>query len=169
MNIKAHAISSLKLSRQLTKNMLADFNTLNDWFYQPHENSNHALWIAGHLGLADNAFASKFRPKVGKEVDGWKDVFWLGSQPTSNPKDYPPIDEVLDYFEDRREVLLNVLNEVSLDELMKPAPPEGSGSPIAGAPNIAQVFFFIASHESVHCGQLSVCRRGLGHSPLIQP
>lgn len=167
MNIKSHAISGLKLSRRLTKNMLADFNTMTDWFYQPHENSNHALWIAGHLGMADNAFTAKFRPKAGREIEGWKEIFWFGSQPTNDPKDYPPIDEVLDYFDERREILLKVLDEVSVEELAKPAPPEDSGSPIAGAPDIGQVFFFIANHECLHCGQLSVCRRGLGHPPLV--
>ena len=169
MNIKAHAISSLKLARKLTKNMLADFNTLDDWFYQAHENANHALWIVGHLGLADNAFASKFRPKTGSEPEGWRDRFWFGSQPTRDPKSYPPVDEVLDYFDDRRETLLKVIDDVSIEELLKPAPPADAPSPIAGAPNIGQVFFFVAYHEGMHCGQLSVARRGLGYAPLFQP
>lgn len=169
MDIKSHATSSLNLARRLTKNMLADFNTLNDWFYQAHEHANHALWIVGHLGLADNAFISKFRPKLASETDGWKEIFWFGSQPTNNPKDYPPIDEVLEYFDARRELLLQVLASLSMDELSQPAPPAGTQSPIAGAPNIGQVFFFIAYHEGVHSGQLSIARRGLGHPPLFQP
>ena len=169
MDLKAHARSSLSLARRLTTSMLADFNTLDDWFYQAHENANHALWIVGHLGLADNAFASKFRPKLGVEPDGWKELFWFGSQPMSDPKKYPPIDEVLDYLEDRRNILLQVLDELSMDELTEPAPPADSASPLAGAPNIGQVFFFISYHEGMHSGQLSIARRGLGHAPLYQP
>ena len=65
MDLKAHAFSSLKLSRRLTSSLLADFDTLNDWFYQAHPQANHALWIVGHIGMADNAFTTKFRPKMG--------------------------------------------------------------------------------------------------------
>ena len=169
MDLKAHALSSLKLSRRLTTSLLADFNTLYDWFYQPHENANHALWIVGHLGLADNAFISKFRPKLGDHREGWQELFWFGSQPVTNPKKYPPIDEILDYFDNRRQVLLQVLEQLDIDELLAPAPPEDSQSPLAGAPNIGHVFFFVAYHEGMHSGQLSVVRRGLGHSPLYQP
>ncbi len=169
MDLKSHAKSSLISARRLTKSMLADFNTLHDWFFQTHENANHALWIVGHLGLADNAFAAKFRPRISREPDGWRDLFWFGSQPTHNPKEYPPVDEVLDYFDDRRDVLLATLDDLSLTELEQPAPPAGTQSPIAGAPNIGQVFFFIAHHEGMHAGQLSVARRGLGHNPLFQP
>lgn len=169
MDLKAHAFSSLKLARRLTSAMLADFNTLTDWIYQAHPDANHALWIIGHLGMADNAFISKFRPKLAEEPDGWKDIFWFGSQPNPNIKKYPPIDEVLEYFDGRRVVLLEVLEDLSMDELSAPAPPAEAQSPLAGAPNIGQVFFFIAYHEGMHSGQLSIARRGLGHSPLYQP
>ena len=169
MDLKAHARSSLVLARRLTVNMLSDFNTLHDWCYQVHPQANHALWIVGHLGMADNAFASKFRPSSELQQGGWKEFFWFGSEPVNNPKQYPPVDEVLEYFEERRANLLNVLDDLSMEELSEPAPPAESLSPIAGAPNIGQVFFFIAFHESMHSGQLSIARRGLGYPPLFQP
>ena len=169
MDLKAHATSSLNLARRLTTSMLSDFNTLNDWVFQAHPQANHALWIVGHLGLADNAFISKFRPRLGHEPKGWKKIFWFGSQPIDDPKKYPPIDEVLEYFDDRRTVLLQVLADLTKEELSEPAPPAEAQSPIAGAPNIGQVFFFIAYHEGMHSGQLSIARRGLGYSPLYQP
>ena len=122
----------------------------------------------GHLGLADNAFISKFRPRLSDEPEGWKDKFWLGSEPVADAKFYPPIDETLEYFDQRREQLLAVLSDLSLEELAEPAPPADSPSPIAGAPNIGQVFFFIAYHEGMHCGQLSIARRGLGYEPLYR-
>ena len=62
MELKAHAFSSLNLARQLTTSLLEDFHTREDWLHQTHPGTNHAIWIAGHLGLADNLFASKFRP-----------------------------------------------------------------------------------------------------------
>lgn len=169
MDLKAHATQSLKVARRLTTSFLADFNTLHDWFYQAHDQANHALWIVGHLGMADNAFASKFRPKLGDDREGWREKFWFGSEPQTDPKYYPPIDEVLDYFEVRRQVLLQVLGELTMPELLAPAPPPEAASPLAGAPNIGHVFFFIAYHEGMHSGQLSVARRGLGNPPLFLP
>lgn len=169
MDLIAHAHSSLILARRLTTDLLEDFNTLHHWLFQVHESANHALWIVGHLGLADNAFILKFRPSMGQEPNGWKNLFWSGSEPMSDPRHYPPIDEVLDYFESRRQTLLQVLKDLSLDELHQPAPPPEAQSPIAGAPNIGQVFFFIAYHEGLHTGQLAVARRGLGYPPVYSP
>ncbi len=169
MDLKAHAYSSLNLARRQTLKMLEDFHSRSDWLFQTHPQANHALWITGHLGLADNAFASKFRPAVENHPDNWKELFWFGSVVTSDSARYPPSDEVFDYFNQRRTVLIQVLHDLSPQELMEPAPPAGSQSPIAGAPNIGQAFFFIAYHEGLHSGQLSIARRGLGNPPMYQP
>ncbi len=169
MDLKSHAFSSLNLARRLTTGMLKDFETREQWLFQSHPTCNHALWIAAHLGLADNAFASRFRPQIEHLPAGWKELFWFGSQVSSDSDRYPGIDEVTEYFHERRNVLLQVLSDLSAEELTQPAPPADAQSPIAGAPNIGQAFFFIAYHEGVHCGQLSVARRGLGNEPLYRP
>ena len=86
-----------------------------------------------------------------------------------NRERYPDHEKVKQYFEGRREVLVSVLKELSQAELNQPAPPAESRSPIAGAPNIGQAFFFIAYHEGMHSGQLTLIRRSLGHEPLFGP
>ena len=169
MDLKAHAFSSLNLARRLTTAFLDDFGSKSDWLKQSHPGTNHALWITGHLALADNFFASKFRPEVDHKPEGWEDLFWFGSEVTAESQRYPDPTEVRLYFDGRREMLLSVLKELSLAELNQPAPPAEARSPIAGAPNIGQAFFFIAYHEGMHSGQLSVIRRGLGYAPLYGP
>ena len=72
MDLKAHAFSSLNLARRLTNSFLEDFHAKDDWLKQSHPGTNHALWIKGHLGLADNLFASKFRPQVDHKPEGWE-------------------------------------------------------------------------------------------------
>ena len=127
------------------------------------------MWIVGHIGLADNAFAARFRPDVSAKPDGWDELFWFGSEPRSDSSAYPPVEEVLSYCRDRRSVLLSVLEELTDEELSAPAPGPNERSPLAGAPNMGHTFLFIAYHEGLHTGQLSVARRSLGHEPLFKP
>ncbi len=169
MSLQAHARHSLELARRINEGIIESFNSDDDWFYQPHPQANHALWIIGHLALADNSFASKFRESTDRKPDGYEELFWFGTKPSSDRSQYPPVDEVLAYFRDRRENLLNVINELSDEELAEAAPPAEERSPIAGAPNVGQLLHFAAYHEGMHTGQLTVCHRGLGHPPLFRP
>jgi uncharacterized damage-inducible protein DinB len=64
-------------------------------------------------------------------------------------------------------VLLKVLDELSEEELRAAAPAAGERSPIAGAPSLGHAFIFIAYHEGMHSGQLTVTHRALGHAPIV--
>lgn len=169
MSLQAHAKHGLALSRRMMDGILVSFQTDDDWFYQAHPKANHAIWIIGHLGLADNAFARSFREETDHEPDGYKELFWFGSEPDADRSQYPPVDEVLAYFRDRRDNLLKVLDELSEEEISAAAPPAEERSPVAGAPSIGNLFHFAAYHEGIHTGQLTVCHRGLGHPPIHQP
>lgn len=166
MELRNHAKFALDAARRLTESVLEAFVSRDDWLFQVDPHVNHAMWITGHLGLADNAFAAKYRPDGSKKPAGWEALFWFGSD--LRPADaYPEVEEVRAYFQDRRRHLLSVLEEVSDDELAAPAPTENS--PIAGAPCLGHIFLFAAYHEGIHCGQLTAAHRGLGNRPLYQP
>jgi uncharacterized damage-inducible protein DinB len=167
MELRDHARHALSFSRRMNEKLLASLNTPEDWVFQVHPKANHALWIAAHVALADNSFISKFRPELARKPDGWDELFWSKSEPTAEVTRYPNSDEVLAYYRERRETLLNVLDDLSEEELSGPAPPEGARSPLAGAPTIGHAFIFIAQHELMHAGQLTVAHRALGHPPLL--
>ncbi|MGI9457219.1 MAG: DinB family protein [Aeoliella sp.] len=167
MDFKAHALYSLGRSRWFVEKQLEDFKKPSDWTYQPTPQANHALWIVGHLGLADNMFASLFREASATKPDGFDECFWFGSE--CKPEGNPAVDDVLAYYRERRENLTNVLSELSDAELAAAGPAEDAPSPIAGAPNMGHLFLFAAEHEMNHAGQLSVCRRGLGNDPMFKP
>ncbi len=169
MELKAHAKTILARARGFTEMLLEQFQTDDDWFAQTHPNANHARWIVGHLGLADNAFASRFRPDGDHKPDGWEELFWFGSQINPDRSVYPDKSEVLAYFRDRREFLLKTLDELSDEEINAAAPGPEERSAIAGAPNVGHIFLFAAFHEGIHGGQLTVAHRGLGHGPLMKP
>ena len=46
------------------------------------------------MATADNFFISNIDPKRAKEFDDWDKLFGMGSKPTSDPDDYPPVAEV---------------------------------------------------------------------------
>jgi uncharacterized damage-inducible protein DinB len=167
MELRDHARHALVFVRRMTEGLLASCQTRGDWLHQVHPKANHALWIAGHLGLVDNSMMGRFRPQAVHKPTGWARIFWRGSQVSSESGAYPPESEVLAYFRERRERLLSVLDELSEDELRAPAPAAGEHSPLAGAPSMGHAFLFIASHESLHAGQLTVAHRALGHPPLL--
>ena len=169
MDLKKHALYGLERSRWMVEEQLKAFDTLSDWLYQPTPQANHALWVVGHLALADNMFASRFRDETAKKIDGYDECFWFGSECKSDASSYPAIDEVLAYFRERRENFNAVIADLSDDELSAAAPAADEPSPIAGAPNIGQLLLFASAHEMNHAGQLSVCRRGLGNDPVFKP
>jgi len=167
MDFKAHARHLLGLSRRITEGVITALKSEDDWFFKAHATANFPLWIVGHLALADNMFVSRFRPHLATKPEGWDELFWFGSKHSLDRGVYPSPEIVLAYFRDRRETLLKVLDEVTEEELNRPAPPAGQKSPIAGAPNIGHLFLFAAMHESLHGGQLTIAHRGLGHAPLF--
>ena len=169
MDLKSHIRHSLVTARRMTESILNAFQTEDDWLFQLHSQTNHALWIVAHLGLADNLFASKFRPQVASKPEGWDRLFWFGSQLQTDRSVYPSSSEVLAYFRERRDALSRVVEEISEEELAQPAPPPDDPGPFAGAPCIGYILLFCARHESFHAGQLAMNHRALGHPPLYTP
>ena len=169
MDLRENAKYALEHQRSFTEQILSAFTTRDHWLFQTHPKANHAMWIVGHLGLADNMFISRFREEVVEKPAGWDDLFWFGSELKTDQSVYPAHQEVFAYFQDRRRTLLKVLEDVSETELAAPAPAADEPSPIAGAPCMGHLFLFASRHEAIHAGQLTICHRGLGNDPLYTP
>ncbi len=165
MDFKTQALYGLRWSRGFLEQLVAPFDG-DDWFHRVDDNTNHALWIVGHLAIVDNVMAGRFAPESKiDEPDGWKDLFWKGS--SIQPKEsYPPVADVLAFFRERRENFLKVVENLDDEVFSQPGPPKDDPSPIAGAPNTGETFIFLARHESLHGGQITMIRRALGHAPL---
>ena len=162
MPLKQRLLRQLVSARQLSERLLADFKTPDQWTRQVHGQCNHALWFAGHMGNTDNFMISLIAPERVAEKPGFAALFGVGSQPSGNPDDYPPIDDVVDYMHDRRRTLLDILEGLSDDDLTRSTP---DGAP-QFMPDFASVFETAVWHEGLHSGQLTVVRRALGYEPL---
>ena len=154
--------NQLKVVRGIAEQMLAVFETPEQWTHQVHDQANHALWFVGHIGTVDDFMLRMAGSEKSSVPDGYREKFALGSQPTANAADYPPVEEVLAYWRRQRETLLATLAELSDDDLAKPAPAGGPGF----ITDVASIFESAVWHEAMHLGQVTVARRALGHAPL---
>ncbi len=163
MDLNTRLENQLNLVRGISEGLLAVFRTPEQWTHQVHPHANHALWFAGHVGTVDNFMIARLDAAKVAERTGYRERFGMGSRPTANPADYPPPEEVLQFMRERREVLLDILRELSEEELQKPAPP---GTP-EFMRDVASIFEAAAWHEALHAGQVTIARRSLGHPPMV--
>lgn len=162
MELKERLKRRLIEARQMSEKLLADFHSPEQWTHQVGPTCNHALWFVGHMAQTDNFFISVIAPAKVKAIEGLREKFGMGSQPTNRPEDYPPPEQVLATMRERREALLGILDQLSEEELGNKTPP---GSPDF-LPDIGSVFETAVWHEGLHSGQLSLIRRSLGYKPL---
>jgi len=162
MDLKQRIIWQLQTIRQLGDQMLTSFTTPEDWTRQLFPGANHPMWIAGHIAFVDNRLLGVFFSKSIDKPD-YAEKFGRSSKPSSNPADYPPPSEILEFRRERRATLLESIAGFPDADFDKPVPP---GLP-PFVQNIGQMFSFMAVHEGMHTGQLSMCRRVLGHAPVV--
>jgi hypothetical protein len=163
MSTKQHLRSQLEFARNFSESLLEKFKTPADFTHQVHPNANHALWFAGHISQTDNFFLTIIDPSKAVEKESYGKLFGMGSQPTSDPADYPSPEEVLTYMRERRETLLEVLDALSEEDMAK-ATPEGTPDFL---PNICSVFEMASWHEGMHAGQVTIASRSLGNQSVF--
>ncbi len=165
MKLAQRLLLQLQFGRNFFDLLLADFKTPEQWTHQVCPGGNHALWIVGHLANSDNAIVGMIAPEKKVEGPAFTAKFRAGTQPTGNPSDYPPAEEVLAYWRERRQALASVVEGLTDADLEKPLP---QGSPLAARlPDAGGLVSFISFHEGMHAGQLTMARRALGFKPVV--
>ena len=163
MSPKERLNRQLTAAREVSERLLADFKTPDDWVYRAHDRANHALWFAGHMAQVDDFLIGLMVPEKKGDRADYAERFGMGSEPSSKPGDYPPVEEVLAYMRDRRTVVLETLAGMTEDQLAQPLPEGVPGF----MTDFASAFEMAVWHEGIHTGQLTVARRGLGHEPIF--
>ena len=125
---------------------------------RPGEDSNHLLWIAGHV-VVHRAGVLKI---LGHEWSApWEQLFVRGAKLTADDQ-YPGMDELVQSWEDvssRPESSLGSASPQSLTE------PVAKGISLDG--KISGKIAFLALHESYHVGQMGYLRKWLGFGGAI--
>ncbi len=162
MSIKSRLKSQLNTIRGITEQTLSVFETPQQWTHKVHEQANHALWFAGHMGMMDEFLMRGLAPERTAATDDYREKFGMGSKPSSDPADYPPVEEVLAFMRERRATLLADLEEMDEARMEDPAPKETPPF----MTDLASMFEAGVWHEALHLGQVTVARRDLGFAPM---
>jgi DinB superfamily len=153
-------LTVLAFSRQSLLTLAEDFPK-DKLTHQPFPGANHALWLMGHLANADDFFMAELGKKPMPQFEKTKALFFMGSKPTPNVKDYPPIEEIRSYLSSAREGLVSWFKSMPPTQLAAPLPEDWKPF----APTYGALMFSIAWHEGLHTGQLTTLRKSLGLSP----
>jgi DinB superfamily len=129
------------------------------WFLRPGDNSNHLMWVAGHLVWSRGL------------VLRWLGVEWMSPRQSlfergaklTTPDRYPAVEEILAAWDDVSVKLLASLRAAGGDFLGRPAP---KGPPSLDG-KISGLVAFLAFHETYHVGQLSYLRKWLGYGQSV--
>jgi uncharacterized damage-inducible protein DinB len=129
------------------------------WLEQPGSDSNHMLWIAGHV-VVSRASAAKL---LGASWSApWEKLFSRGSKRV-DANDYPPGSEIQSAWQDVSEKLNVGLANATTETLSQPTP--------QGMPNldgtVAGTISFLCLHEIYHVGQMGYLRKWLGYGQVI--
>ena len=80
MDLKERLKRALNHSRHFTDKVLG-VSMADDLVRRSVDGTNHALWIAGHLGLATNAFIGFVDPSKKDPREDLGPLFGMGTQP----------------------------------------------------------------------------------------
>ena len=129
---------------------------------QPAPDSNHALWILGHLINCRNS-VMRFLGQPPASSQAWLPLFDRGAELQKDTSVYPSWNELLEIWPESTAALHKALNEASEEVLDSPSP---EGVPSVDKKMSGAVRFFVI-HEAYHTGQLGYLTTWLGHEGLI--
>lgn len=161
MNFKERLKHGLEHSRGFTAKVFAEIGDDENWVRRPTGGANHALWIAGHLGVATNYFIGLIDPTKAQNRKEYGLLFGKGSQPKDSLSEYPSPEEIKGFWSERATAFIDLLDACTDDDLEREIP-KGPGF----MPDVASVFQMAVWHEALHSGQLSVIHRLVGQTPI---
>ena len=147
-----------KTNTDLVKKTIDEIDA-ESWFRTPGDDSNHLMWVLGHLVWSRSNVLKILNEQI--EIPS-PSLFARGSQVTQ-PDEYPSVEEMKRAWDEVSQKLSATLAAGPTDRLDKPAssgPPSFDGK-VSG--NIA----FFAFHETYHVGQLSYLRKWLGFGQAV--
>ena len=130
-----------------------------DWFRQPGDDSNHLMWLLGHIVV--------HRGHVLKMLGGdwntsWAPLFARGMERVDEAQ-YPSIEEMRNAWSQVSEQLKSAING-SPEDVFANAAPEGVPS---FDKKIGGSVAFFAFHDTYHAGQVSYLRKWLGYGQTV--
>lgn len=163
MSIADHIKTELDLPTFVTKSYVQDL-TDDELLIRPHEKANHVAWQLGHLIVAEHNLNNMVCPDSMPSLpEGFAEKHGKETATSDDKSGFCAKDEYLQAMDVQRAGTLALLNELSDEELQKPAPEDiqefGAtvGAVIAGQ----------SAHWMMHAGQWVIVRRQLGKEAMF--
>jgi len=129
------------------------------WLKQPGDDSNHLLWMLGHV-VVHRGMVLKY---LGVDWDNpWPTLFARGSERLDDAS-YPSTEEMRSAWQQVSEALAVSLKQPSADVLTQDAPNANFSFDGKVSGSVA----FLALHDSYHAGQISYLRKWLGYGRTV--
>jgi uncharacterized damage-inducible protein DinB len=153
------AMQSFNLNSSFLKQGVAGL-TDDDWLKRPREESNHLLWIVGHMTWSRSMVLARLGDKW---TLPWMPLYARGRKCVDCP-DSPSPKAVMEAWDESCGRLSQAM-ESATEELLdtpaaKPGPPSADGK-LSGTIN------FMALHETYHVGQCAYIRSLLGKPSVM--
>lgn len=132
--------------------------------------TNHPAWVIGHLGLYPDAVLKLIgRDDLARPApDEYTELFKGGSECRDDPSGeiYPPMNDIIERFRTRSEVVLGAVAEADDETFTAPTPSDhGLADLIPSVGGVAN--FMLGAHSMMHLGQISAWRRAMGLGPCM--
>ncbi len=147
-----------KTNTDIVTKSIADISP-EHWFARPGDDSNHLMWIMGHLVWS--------RGNVLKVLGGeWSNPyaaqFSRGAQ-VGCDSEYPSIEAMKIAWDEVSAKVAAIIADPSSEALSK-APPKG---PLSFDGQVSGTVAFLAYHETYHVGQIGYLRKWLGYGQSV--
>lgn len=150
-----------RMGRKMVELMCADL-TEAEFHHQPVPGANSAAWIVGHLAVVTRRTAERLGatdlPVLTEEFVG---RYSQTRRPAAQQAELGTKEELLGLLNVGVEKVMEALRTLPAEALAGPSPAPGPF-----ATNYGEAVLFGAMHMTMHCGQISTIRRGLGKPPL---
>ena len=154
----SNVASMFKTNTDIINKAIADV-AAEDWFRKPGDDSNHLLWVLGHVVVHRGRTLGFLGADWNTE---WASLFARGAERIDDGE-YPSVEELRDAWSQVSADLSAALRNASPDDLAKAAP--------AGPPSfdgkISGTVAFFAFHDTYHTGQISYLRKWLGYGQTV--
>ncbi len=162
MNAKDAIKYSLNSNAWILKTYLGDLSD-SDLLTRSAPNANHPAWQLGHLIASEVSLVAGMGCKTASLPPGFAEKHTKETTGNDSPSAFLKKQEYIDLFDKVRAGTLTALEAMPDADLDKPT----TGSLKDFAPTNGAMFLLVASHVTMHAGQIVPLRRKLGKPVLI--
>ncbi|HLY59659.1 MAG TPA: DinB family protein [Terriglobia bacterium] len=130
------------------------------WLEKPGPNSNHLLWVAGHVAYSRGQIVKTLGTPW---TDPWEGLF-AGGNKAGEQKQYPDPAEIARVWDDMSKKLTAALEAATPEALAKPVA-AGRAPQFDGM--VSGKIAFLSLHEAYHLGQMGFLRKWLGYGQTV--